>query len=48
MREASGNIEEYRDWMTIGVNELGEVYKFSQDGSFANEVGDLCARATAN
>ena len=44
---ASDNIEEYRDWMTTGVNELEEVYKFSQDGFFANEVGDLCARATA-
>ena len=48
MKEASDNIEEYRDWMTTGVNELEEVYKFSQDGFFANEVGDLCARATAN
>ena len=33
--------------MTTGVNGLEEVYKFSQDGFFANEVGDLCARATA-
>ena len=47
MREASDNIEEYKDWMTTGVNELEEVYKFSQDGFFANEVDDLCARATA-
>ena len=47
MREASDNIEEYKDWMTTGVNELEKVYKFSQDGFFANEVGDLCARATA-
>ena len=46
MKEASDNIEEYRDWMTIGVNESEEVYKFSQDGFFTNEVGDLCARAT--
>ena len=47
VREASDNIEEYKDWRTTGVNELEEVYKFSQDGFFANEVGDLCARATA-
>ena len=48
VKEVSDNIEEYRDWMTTGVNGLEEVYKFSQDGFFANEVGDLCARATAN
>ena len=47
VKEVSDNIEEYRDWMTTGVNGLEEVYKFSQDGFFANEVGDLCARATA-
>ena len=47
MKEVSDSIEEYRDWMTTGVNGLEEVYKFSQDGFFANEVGDLCARATA-
>ena len=33
--------------MTTGVNGLEDVYKFSRDGFFANEVGDLCARATA-
>ena len=33
--------------MTTGVNGLEEVYKFSQDGFFRNEVGDTCARATA-
>ena len=47
VKEVSDNIEEYRDWMTTGVNGLEEVYKFSQDGFLANEVGDLCARATA-
>ena len=47
VREVSDNIEEYRDWMTTGVDGLEEVYKFSQDGFFADEVGDLCARATA-
>ena len=47
MKEASDNIEEYKDWMTTGVNELEEVYKSSQHGFFANEVCDLCARATA-
>ena len=47
VKEVSDIIEEYRDWMTTGVNGLEEVYKFSQDGFFANEVGDLCARATA-
>ena len=43
----SDNIEEFRDWMITGVDGLDDVYKFSQDGFFANEVGDLCARATA-
>ena len=33
--------------MTTGVNGLEDVYKFSQDGFFVNEVGDLYARATA-
>ncbi|CAH3165856.1 unnamed protein product [Pocillopora meandrina] len=47
VKEVSDNIEEHRDWMTTGVNGLEKVYKFSQDGFFANEVGDLCARATA-
>ena len=40
MKEVSDSIEEYRDWMTTGVNGLEDVYKFSQDGYFANEVGD--------
>ena len=50
VKEVSNNIEEYRDWMTLsltGVNGLEEVYKFSQNGFFANEVGELCVRATA-
>ena len=50
VKEVSNNIEEYRDWMTLtptGVNGLEEVYKFSQNGFFAYEVGDFCARATA-
>ena len=47
VKEVSDNIEEYRDWMTTGVDGLEEVYKFSQGGFFANEVDDLCARATA-
>ena len=33
--------------MITGVDGLEDVYKFSQEGFFANEVGDLCARATA-
>ena len=33
--------------MTTGINGSEDVYKFSRDGFFANEVGDLCARATA-
>ena len=36
VKEVSNNIEEYRDWMKTGVNGLEEVYKFSQDGFFAN------------
>ena len=33
--------------MATGVNGLEKVYKFSQDGFFANQLGDFCARATA-
>ena len=40
MKEVSGSIEEYRDWIKTGVNGLEDVYKFSQDEYFANEVGD--------
>ena len=33
--------------MTFGDNELEEVRRFKQDGFFAHEVGDLCAKAMA-
>ena len=47
VNEVTENIEDYRDWMTFGDNELEEVRIFKQDGFFAHEVGDLCAKAMA-
>lgn len=46
VKEVSENIDDYKDWMT-GNNQLEDVDKFNQDGYFASEVGDLCAKATA-
>ena len=44
--EVSENIAYYKNWLT-GNNHLEEVAKFNDDGYFASEVGDLCAKATA-
>ena len=41
------DIRDYKDWMSSAEDELEQVAKFKQDGFFASEVGDLCARATA-
>ena len=46
IKEVSENIDDYKDWMT-GNNHLEEIDKFNQDGYFASEVGDFCAKATA-
>lgn len=47
VKEVNENIKEYKEWMTSAEDELKQVAKFKQDGFFASEVGDLCARATA-
>ena len=40
-------MDEYKVWMTSAEDQLEQVAKLKQDGFFASEVGDLCARATA-
>lgn len=47
VKEVTENIRDYKDWIASAEDELEQVAKFKQDGFFASEVGDLCARATA-
>ena len=47
VREITDNMDDYKVWMTSAEDQLEQVTKFKQDGFFASEVGDLCARATA-
>ena len=47
VREVTENIEEYREWMSSTSVAL-EVECFKNDGHFASEIGDICAKACAN
>lgn len=48
VQELKENFDEYREWMSgNSMHMLSEIKMFARDGYFASEVGDICARATA-
>ena len=47
VREVSQNIDEYREWMS-SPSFASDIKRFQNDGHFACEIGDICAKACAN
>ena len=45
--EVTENIDEYREW-TTSDSLAKEIELFKNDGHFASELGDICAKACAN
>ena len=47
VREVTQNNDEYRQWM-CSPSFASDIERFQNDGHFASEIGDICAKACAN
>ena len=45
--EVTQNNDEYRQWM-CSPSFASDIERFQNDGHFASEIGDICAKACAN
>lgn len=48
VREVNQNIDEYREWMSDSPSFASDIERFQNDGHFASEIGDICAKACAD